>query len=453
MNFGQIVEEPIINRLNGDKVIWIIVFLLSLSSIALIYSSSSSLAFKEHTTNFAFLVKQLKFVIMGLVALYLCYKIPLGWYRFLAYPALAISIILLLLTPIIGKEVNGAKRWIDIGGVTFQPTEMAKIAIILYLARALELSKLSTFREFLIKIIAPIGITCVLIMVGSVSAALFVGLISFCVLFIAGVKWSYLFKSAGIGLGCFAILFILHLSFGILPRLDTATSRIKKHFVATEISAALTAEEKQKEADKTFQEDMAKVAISSVGILGKGPGKSTQRYVLPHPYSDYIYTIIIEEYGLVGGVFVLMLYLWFLYRCIIMVRSCAKVFTAITVGGLGMLITIQASLHILVNVGIMPVTGHTLPLVSLGGTSLVILSCAFGIILSVSRTIDIGADRKSRAGKDNETEATAEEDGAEDELIIEEKNIGTETKGRGRKGGKQTQETEHEIIAANGEFK
>ncbi|MEF9986138.1 MAG: FtsW/RodA/SpoVE family cell cycle protein [Bacteroidales bacterium] len=424
MNLGHMVDEPILNRLNGDKVIWVIVFLLSLISIALIYSSSSSLAFKEHTTNFAFLIKQLKFVIMGLAALYICYKIPLGWYRFLAYPSLAISIILLLLTPIIGKEVNGAKRWIDLGGVTFQPTEMAKIAIILYLARALELSKLATFREFFIKIIVPIGLTCVLIMIGSVSSALFVGLISFVVLFIAGVKWSYLFKAGCIGLTGLVILVLLHLSFGILPRLDTATSRLKKHFVSTEVSETLNAEEKQREADKTFQEDMAKIAISSVGIVGKGPGKSTQRYVLPHPYSDYIYTIIIEEYGLVGGVFVLMLYLWFLYRCIILVRSCGKIFTAITVGGLGLLITIQATLHILVNVGIMPVTGHTLPLVSLGGTSLVILSCAFGIILSVSRTIDIGSNKKKKEKETKEGSVVA-----------------------------ATTNDTHEIMAPNGEFK
>lgn len=418
MNFGQIAEEPIINRLNGDKVIWIIVFLLSLISIALIYSSSSSLAFKEHTTNFAFLIKQLKFVIMGLVALYLCYRIPLGWYRFLATPALVLSVVLLMLIPIIGKEVNGAKRWIELGGVSFQPTEMAKIAIVLYLARALEVSKLDTFKEFMIRIIAPIGVTCVLIMLGSVSTALFVGLISFCVLFIAGVKWSYLLKAGGIAAAALTLVVILHLSFGIFPRLDTATSRLKKFVVKTEISETLSAEEKQKQADKTFQEDMAKIAISSVGIIGKGPGKSTQRYVLPHPYSDYIYTIIIEEYGLVGGIFVLMLYLWFLYRCIIMVRSCAKVFTAITVGGLGLLITIQAFLHILVNVGILPVTGHTLPLISLGGTSLVILSCAFGVILSVSRTIDINAHKKEQQAAEAEAETM-----------------------------------EHEIIASNGEFK
>ncbi len=391
-------KGSILSRLNGDKVIWTVVFLLSLISIALIYSSSSSLAYKEKTTNFAFLIKQIQFVGMGLVALYICYKIPLGWYRGLANMTLIVSIVLLALTPIIGHEINGARRWISIGGLTFQPTEMAKIAIVLYLARALEVCKLETFKEFLIRIIIPIGVTCILILIGSVSAALFVGMISLIMLIIAGVKWNYIFKAGGIAMCALLLIILLHLAgLKLFSRLDTALSRLTKFVSKTEIVEEMTPEEKQKEADKTYQADMAKVAISSVGILGKGPGKSTQRYFLPHPYSDYIYTIIIEEYGLAGGAFVLMLYLWFLFRCIILVKNCTKVFTALTVAGLGLLITVQASLHILVNVGYLPVTGHTLPLLSLGGTSLVILSCAFGIILSVSRTIDVSSQKKRLA--------------------------------------------------------
>ena len=388
-------RSSILNRLNGDKVIWIVVFLLSLISIALIYSSSSSLAYKEKTTNFAFLIKQIQFVAMGLVALYICYKVPLGWYRFLAYPALGLSIILLALTPVIGQEINGARRWINLGFTTFQPAEMAKIAIVLYLARALEVSKLETFKEFLIKIIVPIGLTCILILIGSVSAALFVGMISLLMLIIAGVKWNYIFKAGGIAMCALLVIILLHIAgLQLFSRLDTALSRLVRFGSDTEVTEEMTPEERQKEADKTYQADMAKVAISSVGILGKGPGKSTQRYFLPHPYSDYIFTIIIEEYGLAGGTFVLMLYLWFLFRCVILAKNCTKVFSALTVAGLGLLIAIQATLHILVNVGYLPVTGHTLPLLSLGGTSLIILSCAFGIILSVSRTIDISSQKK-----------------------------------------------------------
>ena len=408
-------KGSILSKLSGDQVIWIVVFLLSLISIALIYSSSSSLAYKEKTTNFAFLVKQIQFVLMGLVALYICYRVPLGWYRVLAYPALIVSVILLALTPIIGEEINGARRWINLGFTTFQPTEMAKIAIVLYLARALEVSKLETFKEFLIKIIIPIGVTCILILIGSVSAALFVGMISLLMLIIAGVKWNYIFKAGGIAASALVLIILLHVAgLQLFSRLDTALSRLIRFGSKTEITEELTPEEKQKEADKTYQADMAKVAISSVGILGKGPGKSTQRYFLPHPYSDYIYTIIIEEYGLAGGTFVLMLYLWFLFRCVILAKNCTRVFSALTVAGLGLLITVQATLHILVNVGYLPVTGHTLPLLSLGGTSLVILSCAFGIILSVSRTIDISSQKKK--------------------LTV-------------------TEEQKHEIMGPNGEFK
>ena len=388
-------KGSILSRLSGDKVIWIVVFLLSLISIALIYSSSSSLAYKSKTTNFSFLIKQIQFVAMGLVALYACYKVPLGWYRFLAYPALGISIILLALTPIIGEEINGARRWINLGFTTFQPAEMAKIAIVLYLSRALEVSKLATFKEFLIKIIIPIGITCILILIGSVSAALFVGMISLLMLIVAGVKWNYIFKAGGIAVAALLLIILLHMAgLKLFSRLDTALSRLVRFGSDTELTEEMTPEERQKEADKTYQADMAKVAISSVGILGKGPGKSTQRYFLPHPYSDYIFTIIIEEYGLAGGTFVLMLYLWFLFRCVILAKNCTKVFSALTVAGLGLLISIQATLHILVNVGYLPVTGHTLPLLSLGGTSLIILSCAFGIILSVSRTIDISSQKR-----------------------------------------------------------
>lgn len=418
-------KESMLSRLNGDKVIWTIVFLLSLISIALIYSASSSLAYMRDTTNFAFLIKQVQFVLMGLAALYICYKIPLGWYRGLANIILFASIVLLALTPIIGSEVNGAHRWIKIGGFTFQPTEMAKIAIVLYLARALEVCRMETFKEFVIKIILPVGITCVLILIGSVSSALFVGLISLIMLIIAGVKWNYIFKAGGMAAGAVLLIVILHFAgVTIFSRLDTALSRLTKFFSKTEIVEEMTPEERQKEADKTYQADMAKVAISSVGIFGKGPGKSTQRYFLPHPYSDYIYTIIIEEYGLLGGMFVLMLYLWFLFRCIILVKNCTKVFTALTVAGLGMLITVQASLHILVNVGYLPVTGHTLPLLSLGGTSLIILSCAFGIILSVSRTIDVS----SQKGKEPQAAVPQTAD-----AVVEEER--------------------HEIIGPDGEFK
>ncbi len=385
------LKSGMIKNVKGDKVIWIIVFLLSLISMALIYSATSSLAYKEHTTNFSYLSKQLKYVALGWVVLFVFYKIPLKWYRSLSTFMFAVSLILLALVPVLGQEINGAKRWLNLGFITFQPTELIKITIVLYMAKILESCKLDTFKEFFIKLIIPIGITFILVMIGSFSAACFIGLLAAIILVVAGVKWSYLFKAVGIGGILMVVVILLHLAFGIFPRVDTATSRIVKFTNKTEISDELSAEEKQKELDKTYQADMAKVTISSVGILGKGPGNSTQRNVLPHPYSDFIFTLIIEEYGLIGGFIVLVFYMWFFFRCIILVKNCTRIYTAITVGGLALLIILQASLHVLVNVGIIPVTGHTLPLISLGGTSLVILCSAFGIILSVSRTIDVSS--------------------------------------------------------------
>lgn len=386
-------EDFVIKQIKGDKIIWIIFFLLALSSAVLVYSASGSLAFKANTSNFPFLVKQLKYLGIGFIGLYMCYKIPIGYYRLLAIPALIFSILLSIVMLGSSGSVNNAVRWMSIGSTTFQPTEIAKVAIVMYLARIIEISKFDTFKEYIIRILIPVGIICVLMLVSSASTAIFLGIVSFTILYMAGIKGSYLWKSVGIaGIGLVVIL-IIHFTTGAFSRLDTATSRITKYFQSEEAKEEMSEEKRREMEEKTFQADMAKIAISSVGITGKGPGKSTQRYVLPHAYSDYIYTIIIEEYGLFGGVVVLMLYLWLLYRCVVLIRRCTKLFTAIIVGGYGFLITSQALLHILVNVGILPVTGHTLPLISSGGTSIVMVCCMFGIILSVSRTIDM-ADKK-----------------------------------------------------------
>jgi len=400
-------SDSIIYRLKGDKIIWIIVFLLSLISIAAVYSSSSSLAFKEGKSTLDFLLKQMRFVLFGLTALYICYKIPLGWYRMFSYFGILLSAGLLIATILIGKNINGADRWISIFGLSFQHAEIAKIAIVLYLAKVLEDFKFETFKEFSIWVLLPVGAVCLLIFYGSASTAIILGGISFLILFIAGVKWSHLFKTVGIACVAMILIVILNQAFGLFPRVETMVNRIKNHVTEKNIDSGLSPEAKQRALDKTFQADMAKVAIASVGVLGKGPGNSTQRYVLPHPYSDFIYTIIVEEWGFIGGFVVLMLYLTFLFRCIVLAKSCTKIFTSMLVIGLALLITFQAMLHILVNVGILPVTGHTLPLISLGGTSLIIMSGAFGIILSVSRTIEVvkGGDKE----KNDDTEKNVEE--------------------------------------------
>lgn len=175
----------------------------------------------------------------------------------------------------------------------------------------------------------------------------------------------------------------------MFPRIDTGIKRFERYIdKKSNLPENLTPEQIQEKADKTYQENMAKVAVSSSGILGKGPGNSTQRYLLPHPYSDFIFAIITEEWGLVGAVSVLLFYLIFLFRSLMLANRCQQLFSMITVTGIALLITNQAFLHILVNVGMWPVTGQTLPLISLGGSSIIFTSGAIGIILSVSRTIE-----------------------------------------------------------------
>ncbi len=381
-------KESIIHRLKGDKAIWIIVFMLSMISIAAVYSSSSALAFKENRSTIDFLFKQMRFVVFGLTALYICYKIPLGWYRMLSYFGIIISIGLLAATLFFGNKYNDAERWLRIFGISFQPAEIAKIAVILYLSKVLERFTFENFKEFFWWVVSPVSVVVLLILYGSISTAILLSSVAFLMFIIAGIKWSHLIKTSGIALGIIVLVVLLNLAFGIFPRVETAFNRIKNFTTQLQIHDNLSPVEKQRLMDKTFQADMAKIAVASVGVFGKGPGNSTQRNLLPHPYSDFIYAIIIEEWGFLGGLVVLMLYVWFFTRCIMLSKSCTTTFTSMMVIGLSILITSQALLHICVNVGLLPVTGHTLPLISLGGTSLIIMSGAFGMILSVSRTIE-----------------------------------------------------------------
>ncbi|MDD2583663.1 MAG: FtsW/RodA/SpoVE family cell cycle protein [Bacteroidales bacterium] len=391
-------------NVKGDKIIWIIVLFLCSISIVSVYSSSSSLAYQAGKSTLFFLLQQMRFVIFGVTALYICYKIPLGWYRMLAYFGILFSIFLLAATLIVGSKINDAGRWIRILGISFQPAEIAKIAVILYLAKIMEDRPLDSFKEFFYWVIIPISLVLLLILYGSISTGLLLGGVSALILIIVGVKWKHLFKTTLIGVAVLGLIVLLNLSFGLFPRVDTAISRIKSFTTEQTIDENSTPAQIQKHLDKTYQAKMAKVAVASSHIFGKGPGNSTQRNLLPHPYSDFIYAIIIEEWGLIGGIFILVLYIFFFTRCVILAKACTTTFTSVMVMGLALLITSQAMLHISVNLGLLPVTGHTLPLVSLGGTSLVIMSGAFGMILSVSRTIEVVKKREENSDEQEHIE-------------------------------------------------
>lgn len=375
-------------KLHGDQIIWLVILLLALISIVAVYSSSSALAYKNETSTFTYLFKQMGYVSIGFIALLICYRIPLSWYRKGSILLLLFSAGLLLYIVFKGVVLNHAARWIQLGPLSFQPSELAKITVILYLARILETHKFYTFKEYIIWILVPLGAVCILSLIGSVSATLIIGVTAFVILICAGINWKYIAYTVGIVIVALSLVFLVHKAFGTFSRLDTFTARIERFFSPEDVES-MSAEEKQEYKEKNFQSEQAKQAIQLGGLTGRGPGNSLKKDTLPHPYSDFIFALIVEELGLFGGLFLIMLYLWFFSRCITIAKLCTKMYSTVVVLGLGFLITLQAFIHILVNVGIFPVTGQTLPLVSLGGTSLLIMSCAFGIILSVNRTIEI----------------------------------------------------------------
>ncbi len=397
-------------RLQGDRIIWILVLCLAIISLLAVFSSSTFLANKAGVSKLYILQEQLISVSIGLAALLVCYLIPMRFYRFLAFPVFGITVVMLVLLFIIPDVRNEAARGIKLFGRTIQVFEFAKVGLILYIAKALELweNSLTRYKDFLLKILLPVGVVCIMVMANSFSSALLFGVISILLLFFMNVNIKHLGITAGIGILVVLAMFGIYSLFynnkshaegeksgsvaKVFNRFSTATNRIVNFFDAKEemeeAATAMTPAERQRHLDGQRQAINAKVAIHEGGIIGKGPGKSTQRYSLSMAFSDFIYAFIVEEYGLLGGIVVILIYLIFLFRCITIANRCETIFPGALVLGLAFLIATQAFLHIMVNVGLMPVTGHTLPLISHGGTAYMVLSGAFGIILSVSKKLD-----------------------------------------------------------------
>ena len=366
----------------GDKVLWRIIIALSVVSLLVIYSSTGAMAYLKGQTTMGYLIKQFIFVLASMFVVYVAHNISIVWYRRLAKLIFYISIGLLLLTFVAGVTLNEGSRWLRIPviGLTFQPADIAKIGLILYIAKVFEEGGIDTFKKFFIRILLPVAIVCGLILWGSTSAAVLLGFTIFIVLFVASVRTIYLWKSAGIALVLLVFIVTLGYTTSYFPRIETAANRVFTYVKGDDGA--------EKDKTKTFQVNQSKIAIATGGIIGKGPGNSTQRHVLPHPYSDFVYAIIIEEYGLVGGFVVLFLYLILLYRAVVIAKSCTKIFPMLTVLGLMLLIVFQAMINMCVAVSIIPVTGQTLPFVSLGGSSLLTMGFAVGIILSISRATE-----------------------------------------------------------------
>ena len=416
-------------RPKGDQVIWILVLLFAMISILAVFSSSTYRANTNDVTKVSLFFEQIRFVLLGFLTMFVCYALPTRFYRNIAFLAFAASIVLLIMTfiPHVSHRINGAVRGVKIAGIPIQVFELAKVGLVIYLARALEFWKdsLDTFKDFFLKLLLPIIAVCGLVMANSFSSAILFGLISFALLYFMGVKVKFLLISlAGAAVAVVLLFGVYNVAFAgrqhpegyqpntvekLFNRFGTVQSRFEKFFddiggAESEEEEFLTKEDKMRHLDEIRQSENAKVAISEGGLLGKGPGKSTQRYSLSMAFSDFIFAFIVEEYGFFGGAFVILLYTIFLFRCIRISQKCQSTFASSLVLGLAFLLAIQAMLHIFVNVRLIPITGHTLPLISHGGTAYIILSGAFGMILSASRQADEQIRRQEMLAREQASE-------------------------------------------------
>lgn len=355
--------------LKGDKMIWSIVILLSVFSILVVYSATGALAYKMANGNTEFyLLRHTFLVALSLFAMWVTHRIDYRYYSKLCLLALWISVPLLLYTWKFGVNINEASRWITIPllNQAFQPSDLAKLALIVILANMLSKKQhnISDIKESLIPMLLWCGTICGLIALTNVSTALLLFLTCMLIMFIGRVPIQYLMMLVIIGAlaGSMAMM--------VGQRWETVISRVDTFIQGEEIP---------------YQAEQSFIAIANGGILGKGPGNSDQITFLPHSYSDFIYAVVIEEYGLLGGLFIIVLYLMLLFRGMRAVINSQSAYGGLLSAGLSFALVLQAVVNMGVAVGLLPITGLTLPLISMGGTSQLFTGIAIGIILSVSR--------------------------------------------------------------------
>ena len=359
-------------NLKGDKVIWGVIISLSLFSVLLVYS----------TAGWKYLFSHLIKLSVGLFFLYQVHKIKFKYFAKIGVLGFVISIVLLLLVFVIGVTVNGASRWLSVAGVQFQPSDIAKLSILLFMARQLSKYRheIKDFKFLFLYVLAPLIVICSLILPNNFSTSALIFLNGLVLMFVAKVNIKYIVSI--IGLGIFGALFIYgiakispEISNKIMPRSATWISRVDSYFNTKEV----------RKLDQDYQQQQALVAIYNGGFSGVGPGKSTQRNILPYSSSDFIFAIMVEEYGLLlGAIFPMLLYLILFYRALRIATKIASVFGGLICIGLMFSLVFQAFVNMLVSVGVLPVTGQTLPLISMGGTSILFTCITLGIILSVS---------------------------------------------------------------------
>lgn len=361
-------KEWLDRNLQGDPVIWAVVFMLSMVSILVVYSSIGTLAYKRMVSPEMYLAKHTFMVFIGLGAMWIAHKIDYRYYSKISRLALWVSVPLLIYTFTNGTTINDAARWITLPliNTSFQPSDFASLALIINLASMLskKQQQIEDIRESLIPMLIWCGVICGLIALTNLSTAILLFATCMLVMFLGRVPVKYLAMLFLVGILAGAVA----LKFGV--RGETAKNRIMSFIEGTELP---------------FQAKHARIAIATGGITGKGPGNSDQRNILPHPYSDFIYAIVIEEYGLIGGVLVLMLYLTLLHRGMKAAYNSERAFGGLLSAGLSFDLVCQAMVNMGVVVGLGPITGQPLPLISMGGTAMIFTGISVGIILSVSR--------------------------------------------------------------------
>jgi len=366
------------NYIKGDKYIWAIAILLSLVSIVLVYSSSSHLAFAYKQGNtLSFLVKHLVHLGIGFSIMWILSRVPFKYFYNSSIIIFGLALILICWAISGGETIGGANasRWIRIAGFTFQPSELAKLALFVLLARNLVhfRDKLHSFKQSFFPILGPVILICALILPSNFSTAAIIFMISFLIMFIGRYSLKLLGAMILIGVVSLGLFYMAVTKFpNISNRVETWKARIESFT--------------DENSEGNYQINHAKTAIARGGIWGQGPGKSVQKYFLPQSSSDFIYAVIVEEYGRVGGLFVIILYLMLLFRVLRIASKSDDDFAILMTIGLGFSIISQAFINMAVAVNLLPVTGQTLPLISAGGSSVWMTCAAIGLILSISNS-------------------------------------------------------------------
>lgn len=395
--------KHLLTKTKGDKVIWAVVLVLSFISLLAVYSSTGSLAYRMEKNSGYYLAKQVMVLGLGLLIIYYVHRINYTRFARWAVVLYLVSLPLLVYTLFFGTSLNEGSRWIKLPviNLTFQTSDLAKLALFMFIARILSIKQevIKDFRKGFVPVLVPMLLTCALIAPANLSTALMLGFTCTIVFFIGRVQVKHLGVLALAGIMCLSVLFTVSKLTGF-GRAATWEQRIKDFTSDTK---------KDSKHQDVYQVEQAKIAIANGGIAGRGPGQSQQKNFLPHPYSDFIFAIIIEEYGLIGGGVVVMLYLLFLWRSVVIFKRCPFAFGAFLAVGLSITLVFQAMLNMAVNVHLVPVTGLTLPMISMGGSSIWFTSIAIGIILSVSKYVDDMEGERKNAAKAMAAAAAAEE--------------------------------------------